>query len=86
MHAKHRTPWVGIALVGALAFVFSVTATFSSVGRLVFDVYGGYVANWGFLVSYLLVVIATPIWLRKIKALTPLGWSSRWRPRSASAT
>jgi hypothetical protein len=47
-----------------------VTATFSSVGRLVFDVYGGYVANWGFLVSYLLVVIATPIWLRKIKALT----------------
>jgi amino acid transporter len=70
VHAKHRTPWVGIALVGVLAFVFSVTATFSSVGRLVFDVYGGYVANWGFLVSYLLVVIATPIWLRKIKALT----------------
>ncbi len=68
MHATHKTPWVGIVLVGGLAFVFSVTATFSSVGRLVFDVYGGYVANWGgFLVSYLLVVIATPIWLRKIK-------------------
>jgi amino acid transporter len=30
------------------------------------------VANWGFLISYLLVVIATPIWLRKINALTPL--------------
>ena len=36
-----------------------------------FDVYGGYVANWGFLISYLLVVIATPIWLRKINALSP---------------
>ena len=47
-------------------------ATFSSTGRLVFEVYGGYVATWGFLISYLLVVIATPIWLRRIKALTPL--------------
>lgn len=69
VHAEHKTPWVGIAVVGVLALVFSVTATFSSVGRLVFDVYGAYVANWGFLFSYLLVVIATPIWLRKIKAL-----------------
>ncbi len=69
VHAKHKTPWVGIVFVGVLALIFSVTATFSSVGRLVFDVYGGYVANWGFLISYLLVVIATPIWLRKIKAL-----------------
>jgi hypothetical protein len=63
---------VGIVFVGALALVFSVVATFSSAGRLVFDVYGGYVATWGFLISYLLVVIATPIWLAKIKALTPL--------------
>ena len=55
-----------------LAFVFSVVATFSSTGRLVFEVYGGYVATWGFLISYLLVVIATPIWLYRIKALTPL--------------
>jgi amino acid transporter len=72
VHPKHKTPWVGVVFVGALAFVFSLIATFSSAGRLVFDVYGGYVANWGFLISYLLVVIATPIWLRRIKALTPL--------------
>jgi amino acid transporter len=72
VHAKYKTPWVGIAFIGALALVFSVVATFSSAGRVVFEVYGGYVANWGFLTSYLLVVIATPIWLYKIKALTPL--------------
>lgn len=71
VHDTHRTPWVGILFVGAVALVFSVVATFSSVGRLVFDVYGGYVATWGFLGAYLLVVIATPIWLAKIKALTP---------------
>jgi len=72
VHPTHKTPWVGIAFIGVLAFIFSAVATFSSTGRLVFEVYGGYVATWGFLISYLLVVIATPIWLRRIKALTPL--------------
>jgi amino acid transporter len=72
VHPKYKTPWVGVVFVGVLAFVFAVVATVSSAGRLVFDVYGGYVATWGFLISYLLVVIATPIWLYKIKALTPL--------------
>jgi hypothetical protein len=62
---------VGVVFVGALALVFATVATFSTAGRLVFDVYGGYVATWGFLISYLLVVIATPIWLHRIKALTP---------------
>lgn len=71
VHPNYKTPWAGVVFVGILALAFSITATFSSAGRLVFDVYGGYVANWGFLVSYLLVVIATPIWLRKIGALTP---------------
>ncbi|ABK76120.1 APC family permease [Mycolicibacterium smegmatis] len=71
VHEEHKTPWAGVVFVGIVAYVFSVAATFSSAGRLVFDVYGGYVANWGFLTSYLLVVIATPIWLRKINALTP---------------
>jgi amino acid transporter len=72
VHPTHKTPWVGVVFVGALALTFSIVATFSSAGRLVFDVYGGYVSNWGFLISYLLVVIATPIWLYRIKALTPV--------------
>ncbi|MFW0788668.1 APC family permease [Gordonia sp. CPCC 205333] len=70
VHPVHRTPWVGIAFVGVLALAFAVAATLSTTGRLLFDVYGIYVANWGFLVSYLLVVAATPIWLYRIKALT----------------
>ena len=78
VHPTHKTPWVGIVFIGALAFVFSVVATFSSAGRLVFEVYGGYVATWGFLISYLLVVIATPIWLYRIKALTPVRLACRW--------
>ena len=81
VHPEHRTPWVGIVFIGVLAFIFAVVATVSSAGRLVFEVYGGYVATWGFLISYLLVVIATPIWLYKIKALTPLRFIT-----SAAAT
>jgi len=72
VHPRYKTPWVGIAFIGVVSFVFSVVATVSSAGRVVFDVYGGYVSNWGFLISYLLVVVATPIWLYKIRALTPL--------------
>ncbi|MEZ5209586.1 APC family permease [Gordonia sp. (in: high G+C Gram-positive bacteria)] len=72
VHRRHGTPWVGVAFVGVLAIAFSWAATLSNAGRLIFDVYGGYVATWGFLISYLLVVIATPIWLYRIKALTPL--------------
>lgn len=34
--------------------------------------YAGYVATWGFLTSYLLVLIATPIFLHRIKALSPV--------------
>ncbi|TDZ83643.1 putative amino acid permease YhdG [Mycobacteroides salmoniphilum] len=71
VHPVYKTPVAGIFLIGIIAAAFSVTATLSSVGRLVFDVYGNYVANWGFLTSYLLVVVATPIWLYRIKALTP---------------
>ncbi len=72
VHPRHRTPWVGMVFIGALAFVFSVVATFSSPGRLVFDVYGGYVATWGFLISYLLVVIATPDLAVQDQGLTPM--------------
>jgi amino acid transporter len=71
VHPRYETPWVGVLFIGLLALVFSAVATFSSAGRLVFDVYGGYVATWGFLISYLLVVIATPIFLKRINALTP---------------
>lgn len=71
VHATRRTPVNAVLFVGLLALVFGVVASVSSVGRLVFDVYGAYVTNWGFLGSYLLTVIATPLWLWRIRALRP---------------
>jgi amino acid transporter len=67
-----RTPVNAVLFIGLLALVFGVLASVSSVGRLFFDVYGGYVTNWGFLGSYLLTVLATPLWLRRIRALRPV--------------
>ncbi|AWT26966.1 Low-affinity putrescine importer PlaP [Corynebacterium provencense] len=70
--AVRRTPVNAVLFIGLLALVFGILASVSSVGRLFFDVYGGYVANWGFLGSYLLTVLATPLWLRRIRALRPV--------------
>lgn len=72
VHHTYKTPVAGILLVGIVATVFAVFASVSSAGRLIFDIYAGYVATWGFIISYFLVAIATPIWLYKIKALTPV--------------
>lgn len=71
VHPRFNTPAVAVFSVGAISLVLSVIATLSTAGRLIFDVYVGYVATWGFITAYLLAVIATPIWLHRIKALTP---------------
>ncbi len=70
VHPRFGTPHVGILLVGLITVVFAVIATLSSTGRLIFDIYIGYVATYGFLISYLLVAIATPVWLYRIRAGT----------------
>jgi len=66
---RHRAPHAAIWFIGAVCLVLGVVGTVSSAGRLKFDTYLAVVANWGYLVAYLLVAIATPLWLRKIRAL-----------------
>ena len=68
-HPAFYSPYVGIATLGVLAFAIALTFTLIGTGRLLADVYIGTTATYGYLVSYLLVTIATPIWLYRIKAL-----------------
>lgn len=68
-HPTFKTPVNGVIFIGVLSAVVASVASVSSSGRLVFDIYLGYVANWGFLIAYLLTLVATPIWLYRIKAL-----------------
>ncbi|GAA3792036.1 APC family permease [Amycolatopsis tucumanensis] len=73
VHPRFRTPHPAIALVGLVGFVIGLIGTVTSVGRFQWDVYVGIVSSYAYLFAYLLVTIATPLWLRRIKALTPGG-------------
>lgn len=71
VHTAFRTPHVAIALVGGIAFVIGLIGTVNSVGRFQWDVYVSIVSSYAYLFAYLVVAIATPLWLRRIRALTP---------------
>ncbi|GAA3566035.1 APC family permease [Amycolatopsis ultiminotia] len=70
VHPRFRTPYVAIAFVGLAGFVVGLIGTVNSVGRFQWDVYVGIVSSYAYLFAYLLVAIATPLWLRRIKALS----------------
>lgn len=70
VHSRFETPHVAIAWVSFVAFVIGLIGTVNSVGRFQWDVYVGIVSSYAYLFAYLLVAIATPLWLRKIRALT----------------
>ncbi|RJQ83964.1 APC family permease [Amycolatopsis panacis] len=74
VHANFRTPHIAIAFVGLVGFVVGLIGTVNPVGRFQWDVYVGIVSSYAYLFAYLLVAIATPLWLRKIKALSPVSF------------
>jgi amino acid transporter len=71
VHQSYRTPYASILLIGAVGLLLGLYGTVSPVGRLQWDVYVGIVSSYSYLLAYLLVAIATPLWLRRIRALTP---------------
>jgi amino acid transporter len=70
VHTSYRTPYASILLIGAVGLILGLYGTVSPVGRLQWDVYVGIVSSYSYLLAYLLVAIATPLWLRRIRALT----------------
>lgn len=70
VHPRYRTPHVGIAVIGLIGFVVGLIGTLGSVGRFQWDVYIGIVSSYAYLFAYLLVAVATPLWLRRIHALS----------------
>lgn len=72
-HGKFHSPHIGVVTIGLIALTLGVIGTLSSVGRLLFETYLGIVATWGYLTSYLLIAIATPLYLKRIHALTPVS-------------
>jgi amino acid transporter len=64
-HASNSTPHVAVTLVAVLALILALALTANGWGIL--DGYGilGSIATYGFLVSYLLVSIGAPFYLRR---------------------
>lgn len=68
-HTKNGTPFIAVTM--SSLFVFLVPASMSLFGLKILDIYGylGTLATYGFLLAYILISIATPIYLYRLQAL-----------------
>jgi amino acid transporter len=64
-HETHATPHVAVSVVAAVVLAFSLSLTVRGVGLLDAFGYFGSVATFGFLVSYVLVSIGAPVFLKR---------------------
>ena len=69
-HSTHETPHVAVTVSSVLAFIPAAVLALFKVGP--FDIYGwvGTIATYGFIVTYLIVSIAAPVYLLRRKELT----------------
>jgi amino acid transporter len=70
-HVENRTPHVAVAV--SVLITFSAPAVLHTLGVSVFDSQGifGTLCSFGFIVAYLLISVAAPLYLRSIGKLTP---------------
>jgi len=70
-HLKNETPYVAVSISGLL--VFLVPTSMSLVGIPVLDIYGylGTLATYGFLLAYILISVAAPVYLYRLGRLRP---------------
>lgn len=73
-HSINETPHVAVLLMGAISFI--MPSYFSLTGMAPLDIFNdaGTMAAFGFLVPYILVSIAAPIYLKSIGQLKPAHW------------
>lgn len=71
IHVENETPHIAISILGML--IFLVPASMSMFGISDLDIYGyiGTIATYGFLLVYVLIAIAAPVYLSRKRRLTP---------------
>ena len=69
-HNRNGTPHIAVTM--SSLFVFLVPASMSLFGLKILDIYGylGTIATYGFLLAYILISIAAPIYLYRMQALS----------------
>ena len=78
-HAKNETPHIAVTLMALVAFGVPVLATLNHVATLDLFNYVGTCAAFGFLVPYVLITVAAPVYLKSLGQLKP---ASMWRAAS----
>ena len=71
-HAKNETPHIAITLMALVAFGVPVLATLNHVATLDLFNYVGTCAAFGFLVPYVLITVAAPVYLKSLGQLKPI--------------
>lgn len=68
-HNRNGTPHIAVTM--SSLFVFLVPASMSLFGLKILDIYGylGTIATYGFLLAYILISIAAPVYLYRMQAL-----------------
>jgi amino acid transporter len=67
-HARHRTPHVALLALSALAVVVPVVLTVAGLSAIEVLGYLGTVGTFGYMLAYLLMCLATPVFLRRVAA------------------
>jgi amino acid transporter len=70
VHPRFGSPHVGVVVIGVVATAVSLVFVFTGTGALTASIYTGTIASFGFFTAYILVSLATPVWLWKRKELT----------------
>jgi amino acid transporter len=72
-HPRFRSPHVGIVTLGLVGLVTALGFAVNGTGPLAASNYIGITGSFGYLVTYLIVSIATPVYLYRRRALTPIA-------------
>jgi amino acid transporter len=70
-HEINATPYVAVTLLAAIALGLSLSMTIVGVGLIDGLRYLATIATFGFLVAYILVAVAAPLYLRRLGILRP---------------
>jgi amino acid transporter len=70
-HGKNKTPYVAVAISCLIVFIIPTVTTMFGVKPLDNYAYAGTIATYGFLVAYILISIAAPIYLARRGQLRP---------------
>lgn len=73
-HHKNETPHVAVLVMGAISFL--TPSYFSLTGMAPLDIFNdaGTMAAFGFLVPYILITIAAPIYVKSLGQMKPFHW------------